>query len=247
MRSIQTGLLCCMLLALVACGSPTDNSTAAPSVSASTPATVASPPAAASAAASTQAGASSAAAGGNDAAVGNDKYSAPPAMQIDPNKQYRATIETTKGTMQVELFPKEAPKAVNNFVFLARENFYRNVKFHRIIKGFMAQTGDPLGTGTGGPGYAFEIEKPTQPYKVGTLAMANTGQPNSNGSQFFIVNGNDVGLAPDYTIFGQVTEGLDVVQKISDTPVQMAAGGIDSVPSQPTEDVRITNITITEQ
>jgi cyclophilin family peptidyl-prolyl cis-trans isomerase len=161
-------------------------------------------------------------------------------MTIDPNKTYTATIETTKGTMQAELYPEEAPMAVNNFVFLARENFYQGIKFHRIIKDFMVQTGDPLGNGTGGPGYNFAEEPVTREYTRGIVAMARTQAPNSQGSQFFIVH-QDYPLPKEYTIFGNVTEGLDVLDAIANTPTTGREG------STPTEDVRITNITIAEQ
>jgi cyclophilin family peptidyl-prolyl cis-trans isomerase len=109
----------------------------------------------------------------------------PPAVKIDENKQYSANIKTNFGNITAELFPKDAPLAVNNFVFLAREGYYNNVKFHRVVRGFVIQAGDPTGTGTGGPGYRFADEKVTQDYTAGTLAMANAG-PNTNGSQFFI-------------------------------------------------------------
>src|SRR3990172_2435587 len=127
------------------------------------------------------------------------QYSSPPAMAIDQNKSYTATLHTTLGDMKIELFAKEAPKTVNNFVFLSREGFYSNVKFHRIIKGFMAQTGDPLGTGAGGPGYRFEDEPVTRNYDRGIVAMANAGK-NTNGSQFFIMH-SDTPLQKNYTIF----------------------------------------------
>ncbi|HEX6291937.1 MAG TPA: peptidylprolyl isomerase [Herpetosiphonaceae bacterium] len=240
MRFIHLGLLALPLLALAACGQPTDNTVpsdstgstgAAPAASAS-----AAPAASASPASGNQAGDAAA-----DPSERNNKYSAAPAMQIDPNKKYIATIETTKGTMKAELFAKEAPKTVNNFVFLSRENFYQNVKFHRIIKDFMVQTGDPTGTGTGGPGYRFEDEPipDSLSYQRGTLAMANAG-PNTNGSQFFIVHA-DYPLPKNYTIFGKLTEGLETLDAIANTPTTGAEG------STPTEDVRITNITIAEE
>src|SRR4051794_12590361 len=106
-------------------------------------------------------------------------------MQIDPNKQYSATITTSLGTMTADLFAKDAPVTVNNFVFLAGQGYYDGVTFHRVIPNFMAQTGDPTGTGRGGPGYRFKDEPVTRKYVRGTLAMANSG-PNTNGSQFFI-------------------------------------------------------------
>lgn len=224
-----------VLLVLVACGTPTNN-TMSTGRYGQAPAAEPSPTSA-----DTTADASG-------AASRDGMYDAPPAMTIDPNRQYTATIETTEGTMQVELFPKTAPKAVNNFVFLAREGFYQDVKFHRIMKDFMVQTGDPLGNGTGGPGYSFEIETPgpEQEYTLGTVAMANTGQPNSNGSQFFIINTESYPLPKQYTIFGRVIEGLDVLQRISETPVKpnpMAQGE----PSLPTKEVLIKSITIEEQ
>lgn len=170
------------------------------------------------------------------------RWSAAPAMTIDQNKQYTATLKTSKGTIVVELFAKEAPVTVNNFVFLSRQGFYNGVKFHRIIKDFMVQTGDPLGTGSGGPGYSFRDEPVTKPYVRGTLAMANAG-PNTNGSQFFIVH-QDYALQPNYTIFGLVRQGLDVLDAIANTPVQRNAFG---EPSQPTETVLIQSVEIAEK
>lgn len=172
------------------------------------------------------------------------QYSSPPPMTIDPNKAYTATLHTTMGDMKVELLPKEAPKTVNNFVFLAREGFYGNVKFHRIIKGFMVQTGDPTGTGAGGPGYRFADEPVTRGYKRGIVAMANSG-PNTNGSQFFIMHA-DYPLAKDYTIFGQVTgkADLEVLDKIASVPVKANARGELSVPTQ---DVVITSVDVEEK
>src|SRR5437762_14391219 len=113
----------------------------------------------------------------------------PPDTQIDPAKKHTAVLETNKGNLEVQLLTAEAPKTVNNFVFLAREGFYNGVPFHRVIKSFMVQTGDPTGTGTGGPGYRFADEPIRSDYEPGTLAMANSG-PNTNGSQFFIVHGD---------------------------------------------------------
>lgn len=143
-------------------------------------------------------------------------YNSPPPMVIDPAKSYTATLETTAGTMVLELFPQEAPLAVNNFVFLARDHFYDGVIFHRVIRGFMIQGGDPTGTGRGGPGYRFPDEPVRRPYTRGTLAMANAG-PNTNGSQFFIMHA-DYPLPPNYTIFGQLIEGEDVLDKIATAP-----------------------------
>jgi cyclophilin family peptidyl-prolyl cis-trans isomerase len=172
------------------------------------------------------------------------QYSAPPPMTIDPNKSYEATLHTTKGDMKIDLLPKEAPKTVNNFVFLARDGFYANVPFHRIMTGFMVQTGDPTGTGTGSPGYRFADEPVKREYKRGIVAMANSG-PNTNGSQFFIMHA-DYGLQPNYTIFGQVTDkvSLETLDKIASTPVKASPRGEKSVP---TEDVRINSVDITEK
>ena len=171
-------------------------------------------------------------------------YSSPPPMTIDQNKTYTATIKTNYGDIVIQLLPKEAPLTVNNFVFLARAHFYDGVKFHRVIKNFMIQSGDPTGTGSGGPGYKFADELPiTRDYVQGTLAMANSGY-NTNGSQFFITLTDLSGSLPKlYSIFGVVTAGMDVVTKIGDVPVKMANGEMSS----PTVDVHINTITITEQ
>ncbi len=163
-------------------------------------------------------------------------YSAPPQMTIDPKKSYVATIETSAGTMTAELFPGDAPLTVNNFVFLARDEYYSDVIFHRVIKGFMIQGGDPTGTGTGGPGYRFADEPVKRQYSRGTLAMANAG-PNTNGSQFFVMHA-DYGLPPNYTIFGKLTEGHDVLDAIATAPT----GRQD----RPNEPVTIKSITIAE-
>jgi cyclophilin family peptidyl-prolyl cis-trans isomerase len=140
-------------------------------------------------------------------------YTTPPEMGIDPAKRYTATIETSQGTMTAELFASEAPNTVNNFVFLARDGFYEGVIFHRVIPGFMIQGGDPTGSGRGGPGYRFDDEPVSRSYSRGILAMANAG-PNTNGSQFFIMHA-DYALPPNYTIFGRLTSGEDVLDKIA--------------------------------
>jgi cyclophilin family peptidyl-prolyl cis-trans isomerase len=166
------------------------------------------------------------------------QWSSPPPMTIDQDKQYTATIKTNYGDIVLQLFPKDAPLAVNNFVFLSRQGFYNGVKFHRVIAGFVIQGGDPTGTGAGGPGYKFPDEKVTKDYVAGILAMANAGA-NTNGSQFFITLSDLRGrLEKKYTIFGQVTGGFDVVQKIGDVPVQG---------SSPTVDVHIDSIIIEEK
>ncbi len=147
-------------------------------------------------------------------APGPKKYTAPPKVMIDVNKKYTATIETEKGDIVVELFAKDAPKTVNNFVFLAREGFYNGTTFHRVIPGFMAQGGDPTGTGSGGPGYKFEDEFSQRRHGTGALSMANSG-PNTNGSQFFITYAPQPGLDGKHTVFGQVIKGMDVVNRIT--------------------------------
>lgn len=143
------------------------------------------------------------------------QYPAPPPLTIDANKKYSATLDTSKGKIVCELFAKDAPKTVNNFVFLAREGFYDGTVFHRVIANFMIQGGDPTATGTGGPGYRFEDETRNNPrkHKIGSLSMANAG-PNTNGSQFFITHVVTDWLDGKHTVFGQVTEGQDVVNKI---------------------------------
>src|SRR3990170_4813735 len=164
------------------------------------------------------------------------QWPSPPPVTIDAGRQYIATIKTNFGDIVVGLFPKDAPLAVNNFVFLARQGFYDGVKFHRVVKGFVIQSGDPTGTGTGGPGYRFADEKVTQDYIAGILAMANAG-PNTNGSQFFITLADlRTRLPKNYTIFGRVTGGFDVALKIGDVPVTASPGG---EASSPTVDVHI--------
>jgi peptidyl-prolyl cis-trans isomerase B (cyclophilin B) len=135
------------------------------------------------------------------------QYPQPPKMAIDPSKKYTATIETSKGSIVCELFPKDAPNTVNNFVFLARDKFYDGTKFHRVIADFMVQGGDPTGTGSGGPGYKFADEVKSNPRKhqAGSLSMANAG-PNTNGSQFFITHVVTDWLDGKHTVFGQVKD-----------------------------------------
>ena len=143
------------------------------------------------------------------------QYSASPEMTIDPKKQYTATFDTSKGAIVCELFAKDAPITVNNFVFLARDKFYDNTKFHRVIKDFMVQGGDPEGSGRGGPGYRFgdEVKNNPHKHKVGSLSMANAG-PNTNGSQFFITHVVTDWLDGKHTVFGQVKSGQNVVNAI---------------------------------
>lgn len=164
------------------------------------------------------------------------EYAAAPQFTLDVNKTYTARIETEAGVMQAQLFVDEAPATVNNFVFLARDNYYDGVIFHRVIPGFMIQGGDPTGTGRGGPGYRFKDETVSRKYLRGTLAMANAG-PNTNGSQFFIMHA-DYPLPPNYTIFGKLTSGEETVDAIATAP----RGAMDR-PNQP---VRILSIEISE-
>src|SRR5947208_3586439 len=135
------------------------------------------------------------------------QYNAAPGMKIDPKKNYTATIETSRGKIVCDLFAKDAPNTVNNFVFLAREGFYNGTTFHRVIEDFMIQGGDPTGTGTGGPGYKFadEVKDNPRKHKVGSLSMANAG-PNTNGSQFFITHIATDWLDGKHTVFGQARD-----------------------------------------
>ena len=136
-------------------------------------------------------------------------------MAIDPSKKYSVTFETSRGAIVADLFANDAPKTVNNFVFLAREGFYDGTPFHRVIADFMIQGGDPTGTGRGGPGYKFEDETRNNPHKhqIGSLSMANAG-PNTNGSQFFITHVKTDWLNGKHTVFGQVRSGQDVVNAV---------------------------------
>ncbi len=160
----------------------------------------------------------------NNPPPAGEETNLPPVVDnnIKPETMSQATIQTNQGTIVIELFPNDAPKTVENFVTLAGKGYYDGLIFHRVIKGFMIQGGDPTGTGSGGPGYAFadELNSETESYKRGyvrgTVAMANAG-PNTNGSQFFIMHA-DTPLPHNYTIFGRVTSGLEVVDKIASSP-----------------------------
>jgi peptidyl-prolyl cis-trans isomerase B (cyclophilin B) len=147
--------------------------------------------------------------------MAQQQWSAPPAMEIDVAKEYAVSIETSRGTIELTLYPQHAPQTVNNFVFLAGQGFYDGVKFHRVIADFMIQTGDPTGTGRGGPGYRFGDECKDNPLKHerGVISMANAG-PNTNGSQFFITHVPTPHLNGKHTVFGKVTKGQDVVDAI---------------------------------
>jgi cyclophilin family peptidyl-prolyl cis-trans isomerase len=166
------------------------------------------------------------------------RFTQPPEMGIDSSKRYTATMETSMGNLVIALDAIAAPKTVNNFVFLAAQHYYDGVIFHRIIKNFMCQGGDPEASGRGGPGYKFTDELPAKgKYQIGSLAMANAG-PNTNGSQFFVVSGpSGCSLPPSYSLFGQVVKGLDIVEAMHNTPTR--AG------DRPVTDVVINSVTIT--
>lgn len=168
------------------------------------------------------------------------QYSSPPAFSLNPKHQYSATIHTSRGDIVIALDAQATPKTVNNFVFLARDKFYDQTIFHRIISGFMIQGGDPEGSGAGGPGYRFADEEFTGEYTRGTVAMANAG-PDTNGSQFFIMHA-DYTLPKKYVIFGHVVSGLDVVDAIATATTK--PGGEGSTPVDPTV---VKTIQITEK
>jgi len=140
-------------------------------------------------------------------------YNSPIPMTIDVNKKYTALIKTARGDLVLELYPQDAPVTVNNFVSLARKGFYNGLTFHRVIPDFMAQGGDPSGNGTGGPGYKFQDEFSSRTHQAGSLSMANSG-PNTNGSQFFICYTPQPHLNGKHTVFGQLTQGMDVLKKL---------------------------------
>lgn len=143
------------------------------------------------------------------------QYSSPPEMKIDQKKDYKVEMETERGTIHLELYPEYAPVTVNNFIFLCEEGYYDGVSFHRVISNFMIQSGDPTGTGMGGPGYRFEDEFKGNPltHETGVISMANAG-PGTNGSQFFITHEPQPHLNGKHTVFGKVTHGQDVVDSI---------------------------------
>jgi cyclophilin family peptidyl-prolyl cis-trans isomerase len=168
------------------------------------------------------------------------QYSSAPPMTIDPNKTYVATINTGKGSFKIALDAKDAPNTVNNFVFLARDGYYDGVSFHRVIEDFVAQTGDPTGTGSGGPGYTLDVENADQPFTEGTVGMAKPADASSpnNGSQFFITLTDTPTLEGRNTVFGHVTDGLDVVKELTARDPQLV--------QDPPPGDRIESITIEE-
>lgn len=174
------------------------------------------------------------------------QYAHAPEMKLQDNVQYEAVFHTTEGDFTVELLGSQASMTVNNFVTLAKDGFYNEVIFHRIIKGFMIQSGDPTGTGMGGPGYRFPDElPPALRYEAGVVAMANAG-PNTNGSQFFVCTGEQckhLNDYPNYTVFGRVTDGMETVLAIDDTPVGPSMSGERSTPLH---EVKIQSIEIVE-
>jgi cyclophilin family peptidyl-prolyl cis-trans isomerase len=234
-------LIYVILAALVfsACGTPaasTTSQTPAPksSITPAPSSTAAPVPSAVSTASTTKSAAVTTPAAATTTAV--KRWSKPPAMQIDTSKTYFATVDTSLGVFKIQLFASETPNTVNNFIFLSQQGFFDGVIFHRIIKTFMIQTGDPTGTGGGSPGYKFSDELPPKhSYDPGIVAMANAG-PNTQGSQFFICTGADaknLNSMPNYTQFGQVVEGMDIVQKIASVPVGASSSGEISRPKTP--------------
>jgi cyclophilin family peptidyl-prolyl cis-trans isomerase len=173
------------------------------------------------------------------AAACSDEEEETPTGTALPQKSYVAVLETDKGTIRIKLLPDIAPQTVNSFVSLAREGYFDGVTFHRVIPGFMAQGGDPTGTGSGGPGYNLPDEFSDRPIDKGIVAMANTGAPNSGGSQFFITYTRQESLDGKYTVFGEVTEGMDVAESL--TPRNPAQN-----PNAPPGD-RMIKVTIEEQ
>ena len=161
----------------------------------------------------------------------------PPEMKIDPKKKYHVKMETNRGVIELDLFPEHAPKTVNNFVFLVNEGFYDGITFHRVIPNFVIQGGDPAGNGTGGPGYKFEDEVRNNPlmHERGVISMANAG-PNTNGSQFFITVAATPWLTGNHTIFGEVVEGMDAVDKIVSVP--------RNAQDKPVKDVKVNSVKI---
>ncbi|MFC1711752.1 peptidylprolyl isomerase [Patescibacteria group bacterium] len=165
-----------------------------------------------------------------------------PAMLIDNKKSYTAKLQTDEGEISIKLFADKTPITANNFVYLARNDFYNQTIFHRIMANFMIQGGDPKGDGTGGPGYRFADEPFEGEYKRGIVAMANAG-PDTNGSQFFIMH-KDYSLPPNYVIFGQVIKGIEVVDKIATAKTTLSPTGENSVPVNP---VKVSSVTILEE
>lgn len=175
------------------------------------------------------------------------QYTSPPPMTIDPARQYFAVITTDKGDIRIELASAAAPQTVNNFVFLAREGFYNGLLFHRVIPGFVAQSGDPTGTGAGGPGYTLPLESSGLSHEAGVIAMAATGGQTLSGSQFYITYSSLTSQDGRDTVFGRVVSGIEVLQQLTprcDNPNQ--AAGCQATPADPSSLSRIVSITIEE-
>lgn len=168
-------------------------------------------------------------------------FSAPPEVTISADKKYFANVETNKGTFRIELRPDLALQTVNSFIFLARQGYYNGVTFHRVIPGFVAQGGDPTGTGSGSPGYSLPLEAGDVPFERGTVGLARSQDPNSGGSQFFICYAPQTGLNGQYTVFGTVVEGMEVVDSLTPRDPSNVA-----TPQPATGDVILT-ISIEEQ
>jgi peptidylprolyl isomerase len=184
-------------------------------------------------------------ASGETTVYGEEKsFTTQPELSIDTGKTYTATIQTSFGDIVIRLLPEESPIAVDNFVRLSRDGFYDGLTFHRVIDNYIIQGGDPEGNGTGNPGYRFPDEEVTRDYAPGTLAMANSG-PNTNGCQFFITLADITQQLPkNYTIFGLVTEGLDVARAIGAVPTTT---GLTQEQSKPVSDVNIDTVIIEER
>ena len=174
-------------------------------------------------------------------ATGSKGTIAPPTFTIDVKKSYTATVETSMGTFDIQLVPQAAPCTVNSFVYLAKQHFFDGLTFHRVVKDFVIQGGDPAGNGSGGPGYSFNDELANSlTYHVGSVAMANSG-PNTNGSQWFVVTGSQgTSLPKQYTIFGQISSGLPVVLKIGQVPTKGGSGADAGTPVTPVTIVKVT-------
>jgi cyclophilin family peptidyl-prolyl cis-trans isomerase len=175
--------------------------------------------------------------------TGYKTWGIPKVAPLNTHKTYTAAVATNKGVITIKLLPKVASIAVQSFIFLAQHHYFDGVRFHRVMPGFVIQGGDPTGTGLCGPGYQFNDEKVTLPYTRGTVAMANAG-PNTNGSQFFIVLGDNTRLPPNYTIFGRVTGGMDAVDRIAHVPLGPSPGNENEV-SKPREKVYMKSVHIT--
>ncbi len=166
-------------------------------------------------------------------AAPEDQNSLLPSMIINKDTKYQAVLNTTEGKIVIDLDTVNTPITANNFITLSKKDFYNSTIFHRVIKGFMIQGGDPTGTGAGGPGYKFADEPVVGEYTRGTVAMANAG-PNTNGSQFFIMQ-EDKSLPRNYVIFGKVSEGMDAVDKIADADTTVSQTGENSKPVDPAQ------------